>query len=1120
MVKRLIVVMTLGLGLVSPIMAEPLDPNLAGWWKLDGNVLDSSGHNRNGALVGTATFAPGVLDQALNLPGGANYATITGYKGVLGGRAFSIAAWVNSTTTGDATMVNWGSSTNGQRVDFRLYQGRLRVEHGNGNLQGSTPLNDGQWHHVGLTVKEGASISNPDVKLYLDGKDDTQATTDPDTFNITAVTDVALGRRATNNDRAFTGLLDDVRIYDKVLTPAEIKALAIHPKAYGPSPANGAQDAGTPLLTWKPRETALWHDVYLGTDPNLGPANLVAPRSMVTMYWHVPGLVPGTTYYWRVDEIDPDGTVHKGDVWTFVFSPKEAWQPRPADGEPFMDPNLTLNWKPGLGALSHDVYFGSDKAAVSAGAPDTFKGNQLTTTIQTGVLKSDTTYYWRIDEVAPDGTKIKGTVWTFKTLPAIAIADPNLVGWWTLNEGKGTRAVDWSGHGHHATFVGPARWVNGYDGTALGPTGSNQYLEAFGWPGILGKKNRTCAAWIKTTTTGDILGWGLGTDTQKWVFRVQTDNGNPGSLRVECQGGRICGWTDLRDGEWHHVAAILKSAGAPTVLDIGLYVDGVQEAISDSLTVDVNTVSGTRNVRIGDAHQNRPFAGGPIDDARIYDKALTQEELERVMRIDPLRAWGPQPRSGAIVDIRTATPLTWTKGDNASKHEVYFGTDAAAVAAANTSDKTGIYRGRIGTTSFTPAEDLEWGRKYFWRVDEVGTDGSVTAGTVWSFTVAGYLIVDDFESYTDEDGNRIYQTWIDGMGPDVKTPGNGSGAIVGNDPAPFAERIIVYSGAQSMPLEYNNIDLPWYSETGREFAPIENWTFGDVNTLVVHFRGQPAGFLESAGTITLSAAGTDIWSTVDEFRYAFKRLTGDGSIVARVDSITNTNVWAKGGVMIRETLDPGSRHAMVVVTPGSGVAFQRRLTNNDVSIGTTQAGITAPRWVKLTRAGNLLTAQHSADGVAWVDVVGAAGTTTSDTVVMGGTIYIGVALTSHAANVACTAVFSGIKTTGNVTGQWVQAEIGVDHPGNSAQSLYVAVEDSAGKIAVVANPDALAVLTDAWTQWAIPLSSFTGVNPAKVKKMYIGVGDRKNPVPDGTGRVYIDDIRVTKGVPVPPSPAL
>jgi len=859
---------------------------------------------------------------------------------------------------------------------------------------------------------------------------------------------------------------------------------------------------------------ALWHDVYLGTDPNLGPQDLVAPRLMVPLYWHLPGLTPGTTYYWRVDEIDPDETVHTGDVWSFFFPPVEAWKPVPPDGEPYADPNATLGWSRGGGAISHDVYFSANQAAVAEGAAEAFKGTQVTTTFSTGLLAVNASYYWRIDEVAADGTKVKGNVWTFKTQPEIALAaDPNLMAWWTMDEGSGTRVLDWSGHGRHGQFngVGTPTWVSGYDGTALsfGGPGAHDYVVT-NYAGVTGTHSRTCAAWIKTPMIGEIVSWGLNVASQKWIFRVQESNGTVGAIRVEVNGGYMVGWNDLRDNEWHHVAAILDSDGTPDALEILLYVDGVLEPSSASQGVAIDTI-GTGVVQIGESPwHNRPFTG-LIDDLRIFDKALTEEELAFVMRVDPLRAWQPQPANGSIADIRTATPLTWTEGDSASKHDVYFGTDAAAVADANAADTTGVYRGRLGTTSFTPAEDLDWGQKYFWRVDEINTDGSIVPGKVWTFTVADYLIVDDFESYTDAEGNRIYETWLDGWT-------NGTGAVVGNLVAPFAERTIVFSGSQAMPLDYNNLSTPWYSEAEIEFAPVQNWTYGDVNTLVVHFRGQPADFLEVAGTFTISAGGTDIWNTADQCRFVFKRLTGDGSIVARVDSIANTNVWAKGGVMIRETLDAGSRFAMMQVTPGSGVAFQRRLTNDVAAVGTTQAGITAPRWVKLTRKGDLLTAQHSADGVTWGDVVNAT-SPTSDTIVMAGTVYIGLALTSHAANVACTAVFSEVTTTGSVTGAWEQAEIGVDHPGNTPQRLYVAVEDSTGKVAVVPHPDAAATTIATWTEWRIPLSDLAGVNAARVKKMYLGVGDRQSPIPGGAGRLYLDDLRVTRGIPPQPTTA-
>jgi hypothetical protein len=1102
----LLVLMMVFLGLTSTASA-----GLVARWTFNNSPDDQVGA-LNWALNGGATYSTDRKEgsHSLQCDGVDDYASLAG-SGLMSAMfsTKTVMLWFKPNTT-DGTQVLYDEGGYTQGLCIRINNGMLETAVRASSVTStlSAPLSSTSWSHVAVSFDNGL------FKLYLNGVEVAAATAS--FTSVPSHTNVA-GLGARNSQDAFGGsasgdyyggLIDDVQMYDHVLSATEIpEAMSGWPKARQPSPADGAVNVNAPLFEWTPGNGALWHDVYLGAGPDLGPADLVGPHVLVPMYWHFPPLTPGATYYWRVDETSGDGsTVVPGNVWTFTYASLEAWDPAPAAGAKYIDPSVTLTWKGGLNGITRDVYLGTDMTAVDEGTPEVFLGNVATLSFPTAALQLGTAYYWRIDEVDAQGQKVKGKIWTFTTVPDVPVTDPSLAARWTLDEGMGTRVVDWSGHGHHGDFVGSFQWVDGFDGSALQCGGvAGERVEMFGYEGVLGKQDRTCSAWIKTGGLGAILSWGQAVTSQKWIFRVQDSNGNAGAIRVEVEGGRIVGWADLRDNEWHHVAAVLQSAGAPTVQDIKLYVDGLPEAISDSLVVDIDTAGG-RNVWIGNDHSNRPFPG-LIDDVRIYDKALTPEELALVMRIDPLRAGEPSPAHGSLADIRTATPLTWTKGDSASKHDVYFGTDEAAVMDANTSDTTGVYRGRISATSFTPAEDLDWGQTYFWRVDESNTDGSITTGKVWSFTVPDYLIVDNFESYTDLEGSRIYETWIDGWT-------NGTGAVVGNLVAPFAETTVVYSGKQSMPLDYNNVNAPWYSEAELEFSPVQNWTFGGADTLVLDFQGAPVDFLESAGTITLSAAGTDIWNTADEFRYVFKRLTGDGSIVARVDSITNSNVWAKGGVMIRESLDPSSRHAMVVVTPGSGVAFQRRLINNDVSVGTTEAGIVAPHWVKLTRAGNLLTAQHSADGVTWSDVVNATNAT-SDTVVMGGTIYIGLALTSHAANVACTAVFSEIKTTGNVTGAWQQAEIGVDHPGNSAQGLYVGIEDSAGKVAFVMYPDPAATAIGTWTEWAIPLTSFTGVNPAKVKTMYLGVGDRKNPVPDGAGRIYIDDIRVTKGIPQP-----
>ena len=213
--------------------------------------------------------------------------------------------------------------------------------------------------------------------------------------------------------------------------------------------------------------------------------------------------------------------------------------------------------------------------------------------------------------------------------------------------------------------------------------------------------------------------------------------------------------------------------------------------------------------------------------------------------------------------------------------------------------------------------------------------------------------------------------------------------------------------------------------------------------------------------------------------------------------------------MIRESLDPGSKHASVVVTPSNGVSFPRRTVTNDVSVQINQGGLKAPYWVRLTRTADVFKAEHSTDGKTWSSV-GTDAAASSATIAMTGTIYVGLCLTSHNASAVCEAQFSGVAITGGVSGQWQVAGIGANHPGNSQDDLYIAVEDSAGKVAVLTNPDPAAVLTTTWTEWKIPLSSLAGVDAAKVKKLYIGVGDRANPVKGGTGRVYIDDIRLAR----------
>ncbi len=204
--------------------AEPDQAGLVAHYEFEGNTNDSSGNARHGTAMGSPTFVAGKVGQAISLDG-IDFVDITGYKGVLGSHAFSITAWIK-TTDDEGEIVGWGNPVARERVEFRVNANRLRCEHGAGNRQGDTNVNDGGWHHVALTVIENATLSHPDVILWLDGQDDTRPGTDPDAFNITANHDVKIGRRYSNDTRWLIGLVDDVRIYDRVLTEEEIAWLA------------------------------------------------------------------------------------------------------------------------------------------------------------------------------------------------------------------------------------------------------------------------------------------------------------------------------------------------------------------------------------------------------------------------------------------------------------------------------------------------------------------------------------------------------------------------------------------------------------------------------------------------------------------------------------------------------------------------------------------------------------------------------------------------------------------------------------------------------------------------------------------------------------------------------
>jgi hypothetical protein len=163
----------------------------------------------------------------------------------------------------------------------------------------------------------------------------------------------------------------------------------------------------------------------------------------------------------------------------------------------------------------------------------------------------------------------------------------------------------------------------------------------------------------------------------------------------------------------------------------------------------------------------------------------------------------------------------------------------------------------------------------------------------------------------------------------------------------------------------------------------------------------------SNGTFTVTGAGVDIWNNSDQFRFVYRQLTGDGTIVARVATLQPADPWTKVGVMIRETLNAGAKNTMTLVSAANGLSFQRRVNTSGHSVSTKTPG-GAPRWIKLERKGSTFTGSVSTNGTSW-QVLGTA------TVSMGATTFVGLAVTSHNPSARATATFSNVTVSTTTT---------------------------------------------------------------------------------------------------------
>jgi len=568
-------VLVLGLFLTSAAQAE-----LVGWWRLDdgsGNTAaDSSSYGNDGTLQGDPQWVTGIVGGALEFDGNGDYVDC-GNDAIFDiTEEITLAVWVNANDILNGEHNFWlgkGDNTyaikhqSGNNLEFFIFDG------GWNSINYTTDIAslNGDWHHMAGTY------DGSELKFYLDGElvDNLVYSSTIGTSNSA----VTIGENSQATGRYFDGMLDDPRIYNEALSQNEIRSLMVggeNPYAYGPNPEDGATYTNKyATMNWRPGDYADSHNVYMGDnfdDVNEGIGDTFRINQTGTFYVagitgfaYPNGLVPGTTYYWRIDEVNDANAASpwKGPVWSFTVPSLKAYEPNPADSMEFVAQDVTLSWTGGLGAILHYVYFGESFEEVDAATEGILAPFPNYTPVG---LELEKTYYWRVDE-NDNVTVHKGDVWSFTT---------------TI-EGLGEVVME--------------RWENipGNDIPAL--TNSLKYpnnpdvtekLTSFSWDEDLETYGGRIHGWLYAPSTGDYTFWLNTDDNGELWLSTDDDSTNVQLIAEESSYSGLNSWGSgeeqsepipLVAGQKYYIMALWKEGGGGDHCQVAWQGPGVPERV-------------------------------------------------------------------------------------------------------------------------------------------------------------------------------------------------------------------------------------------------------------------------------------------------------------------------------------------------------------------------------------------------------------------------------------------------------------------------------------------------------------------------------------------------------------
>jgi hypothetical protein len=750
----------------------------------------------------------------------------------------------------------------------------------------------------------------------------------------------------------------------------------------------------------------------------------------------------------------------------------------------------------------------------------------------------------------------------FWAAEARSATDPALAGWWKLDDGSGTTAADSSGNDRNGVVLGGAQWVAGTRGGALQLDGTSGAVRISAM-NLNVAAGATLTAWIKSAATqrdwcGVIFTRG-GEQAGIWITNTR-------ELRYTWSSA-AAGWNFASGliaptNEWAFVALVIEPTKATIYLNI---TSGSYNATHAGVTFSGDTYIGW------DSSGTTKYFTGAIDDCRIYTRALSSADIAAVRAPEATGpATGPSP-TDAATDVRRGTVLSWKPGPYAAKHTVYFGTNAGDVNAATISSPLSVLVSQSQDANTFDPGSLVLGQTYYWRVDEVNappTNATVFKGTVWSFTVepVSYPITGITASASSTASGYSAQNTVNGSGltGDLATTDTTTTqwlSVVSPTTPPWIEYDLgsVYKVAEMWVWNSNN-SFEWaincglksvtiqYSANGTDWAKLGDYEFAQGTSAANYTHNTTVNFTGVAARKVRITANSNFGGKqygLSEVRFYYIPILArepnpaTGSAGIAVDTPLS---WRAGRQAVSHKIYMGTDPNVLTL---AGTVGTNSFTPAGLSLGT--------KYYWRVDEVNTAEAISTWAGDVWnfttnpfitVDDMEGYNDSTSkifDIWVDGyGTMNNGsvVGLTSSVnGTFGSTAIFHGgrqsmplaYNNTGSITNSeatrtfdsiqdWTRngvKTLTLYFYGQAANittvPLWVKLTDQTGKNAKVtfgaAGEDKLVLADPAWATWNIPLSSFTGVNAAKVKSMTIGLGNGT-----GTGTLYIDDIRLYPAV--------